>query len=78
MASGVDISDVEIVTEPWEWTKEGCDPETDDDCDFGLDEPPIEVLIDSTIGAPASNSAVIYEDCSSTPGDEDCVESWDI
>ena len=75
----MDISNVDIVTEPWEWTKEGCDPETDDNCDFGLDEPPAEILVsDGSAIVTPTKSAVVYEDCSATVGDEDCVESWNI
>ena len=65
LASGVPIDQVEIETEPWEWTKEGCDPEIDDDCDFGLEEAPPEI-ISATLDSSASGSQkskVVYEDC---------------
>jgi len=44
------------------------------DCSYGLELPPTIVETNGT----AVVETVVYEDCSRTPDDEDCVESWDI
>ena len=66
MAAGVSIDQVEIETEPWEWTKEDCDPVVDDDCDFGLEEAPPEIISSTLLdtgGSVTQKSKVVYEDC---------------
>lgn len=65
----------------WTWEKADCDEATED-CGYGLEEPPPEIINDENVAyVPVpEETKIVYEDCSDTSPelDEDCVEYWDI
>ena len=69
-----------MIEEPiWEWTAPDCDPATDD-CGYGLDvaEKEDQEEQGGTGSLPIEDPKPVYEDCSESREDEDCVEYWDI
>ena len=71
IASGEDPDQLE---EPvWEWVDPLCDPSISD-CGFGLSDPPVF----STSVEDPTPETLVYEDCSDSTDDPDCVEHWSI
>ena len=78
--TGQSVDSIIQEEEEWVWDNPNCDP-SEKKCDYGLEEPP-EVIVEA-VGSGATQSEpedikIVYEDCSSEPLDQDCVEYWNI